>query len=80
MDGVGRAIDNVFIERLWRTVKYDHVYLNPANSGNELRAGLSVFLNYYNELCRSRHNSFYVEPLIMPRTRRMISNQAGTTL
>ncbi len=28
MDGVGRAIDNVFIERLWRTVKYDHVYLN----------------------------------------------------
>ena len=49
MDGVGRAIDNVFIERLWRTVKYDHVYLNPANSGNELRAGLSVFLSYYNE-------------------------------
>jgi putative transposase len=49
MDGVGRAIDNVFIERLWRTVKYDHVYLNPANSGNELRAGLNVFLNYYNQ-------------------------------
>jgi putative transposase len=49
MDGVGRAIDNVFIERLWRTVKYDHVYLNPANSGNELRAGLNDFLNYYNE-------------------------------
>ena len=49
LDGVGRAIDNVFIERLWRTVKYDHVYLNPANSGNELRAGLNVFLNYYNE-------------------------------
>jgi len=49
MDGVGRAIDNVFIERLWRTVKYDHVYLNPANSGNELRDGLNVFLNYYNE-------------------------------
>jgi putative transposase len=48
MDGVGRAIDNVFIERLWRTVKYDHVYLNPANSGHELRAGLEVFLNYYN--------------------------------
>jgi putative transposase len=49
MDGVGRAIDNVFIERLWRTVKYDHVYLNPANSGNELRQGLNVFLNYYNQ-------------------------------
>lgn len=49
MDGVGRAIDNVFIERLWRTVKYDHVYLNPANNGNELRQGLNVFLNYYNQ-------------------------------
>lgn len=49
MDGVGRAIDNVFIERLWRTVKYDHVYLNPANSGNELRDGLEIYLNYYNE-------------------------------
>jgi hypothetical protein len=49
MDGVGRAIDNVFIERLWRTAKYDHVYLNPANSGNELRTGLNVFLNYYNQ-------------------------------
>jgi putative transposase len=49
MDGVGRAIDNVFIERLWRTVKYDHVYLNPAHSGSELRAGLEIFLNYYNQ-------------------------------
>jgi len=49
MDGVGRAIDNVFIERLWRTVKYDHVYLNPANIGNELRDGLEIYLNYYNE-------------------------------
>lgn len=49
MDGVGRAIDNVFVERLWRTVKYDHVYLNPANSGNELRDGLEIYLNYYNE-------------------------------
>jgi putative transposase len=49
MDGVGRAIDNVFIERLWRTLKYDHVYLNPANSGNACRDGITEFLNYYNE-------------------------------
>jgi putative transposase len=48
MDGVGRAIDNVFIERLWRTLKYDHVYLNPANSGNAYRDGITEFLNYYN--------------------------------
>ena len=49
MDGVGRAIDNVFIERLWRTIKYDHIYLNPAESGNALRQGLEVFIDYYNE-------------------------------
>jgi putative transposase len=49
MDGVGRAIDNVFIERLWRTLKYDHVYLNPADSGNACRDGITGFLTYYNE-------------------------------
>src|ERR1035437_10034804 len=49
MDGVGRAIDNEFIERLWRTIKYDHIYLNPAESGNALREGLEVFIDYYNE-------------------------------
>jgi putative transposase len=49
MDGVGRAIDNVFIERLWRTIKYDHIYLNPAESGNVLRDGLETFIEYYDE-------------------------------
>jgi len=50
LDGrVGRAIDNVFIERLWRTLKYDHVYLNPAESGNACRDGITEFLTYYNE-------------------------------
>jgi putative transposase len=49
MDGVGRAIDNVFIERLWRTLKYDHIYLNPADSGGACRAGIAKYLDYYNE-------------------------------
>jgi putative transposase len=49
MDGAGRAIDNVFIERLWRTLKYDHIYLNPAESGNACRDGIGEFLNYYNQ-------------------------------
>jgi putative transposase len=49
MDGVGRAIDNVFIERLWRTLKYDHIYLNPADSGITCRAGIATYLRYYNE-------------------------------
>jgi putative transposase len=49
MDGAGRAIDNVFIERLWRTLKYDHIYLNPADSGTTCRDGIGSFLNYYNQ-------------------------------
>jgi len=48
MDGKGRAIDNIFIERLWRTVKQDHVYLYPAENGTQLYVGLKGFFTYYN--------------------------------
>lgn len=48
MDGKGRAIDNIFIERLWRTVKQDHVYLYPAENGTQLYTGLKAFFVYYN--------------------------------
>lgn len=48
MDGKGRAIDNIFIERLWRSVKYDHVYLYPASDGLELYKGLNEYFEYYN--------------------------------
>lgn len=48
MDGKGRAIDNIFIERLWRTVKRDYVYLYPAQDGRELYQGLAGFFDFYN--------------------------------
>lgn len=48
MDGKGRAIDNIFIERFWRSLKYDYVYLHPAKDGVELYQGLKKYLNYYN--------------------------------
>lgn len=48
MDGKGRATDNIFIERLWRTVKQDYVYLYPAADGQELYDGLKTFLTFYN--------------------------------
>ena len=48
MDGKGRAIDNVYIERLWRTVKYDYVYLTPPENGWELYQGLKAFFERYN--------------------------------
>ena len=52
MDGKGRFIDNIFIERLWRSVKHDYVYLHPAGDGLELYHGLKGYFRYYNyELC-----------------------------
>lgn len=48
MDGKGRAIDNVFIERLWRSLKYEYVYLNAPETGKELYHGLYDYFNFYN--------------------------------
>ncbi|HEY5587902.1 MAG TPA: IS3 family transposase [Candidatus Paceibacterota bacterium] len=48
MDGRGRAKDNIYIERFWRTVKYDYVYLRPAENGTVLYVGLKAFINRYN--------------------------------
>jgi putative transposase len=50
MDGKGRALDNVFIERLWRTVKYEEVYLRDYASPREARRGLSAYFLFYNEV------------------------------
>ena len=52
MDGKGRAIDNIFIERLWRSVKYDYVYIKVPSDGLELYQGLKDYFDYYNNhLC-----------------------------
>ena len=48
MDGKGRAIDNIFIERFWRTIKYEYVYLNPANGGVNLYQGIEEYIRFYN--------------------------------
>jgi len=48
MDGRGRALDNVFVERLWRTVKYEHVYLYEYASVPELEKGLEQYFTFYN--------------------------------
>jgi putative transposase len=48
MDGRGRALDNVFVERLWRTVKHEDVYLKEYGSVSECRAGLTTFFDRYN--------------------------------
>jgi len=48
MDGRGRALDNVFVERLWRSVKYEDIYLREYPDGHALHAGLSRYFRFYN--------------------------------
>jgi len=48
MDGKGRAIDNAFIERLWRSVKYEKIYLNPPKDGADLYLKVAEYMQYYN--------------------------------
>ena len=47
MDGKGRALDNIYIERFWRTIKYQHIYLNPAESGIDLFIGIKKWIEKY---------------------------------
>lgn len=49
MDGKGRCIDNVFVERLWRSIKYEEVYLNAYDDLVEARAGIGRYLSFYND-------------------------------
>jgi putative transposase len=49
MDGRGRALDNIFVERLWRTVKYEEVYLKQHDSVQHLLLGLTDYFVFYNE-------------------------------
>ena len=50
MDGRGRWMDNVFIERLWRSLKYEDVYLKAYADGREAKAGIAAWITFYNEL------------------------------
>lgn len=48
MDGRGRALDNIFTERLWRSVKYEEVYLHDYETPRQARQGLAAYFNFYN--------------------------------
>jgi putative transposase len=48
MDGRGRFMDNIFIERLWRSIKYEEVHLKAYADGREARAGIGSWMNFYN--------------------------------
>ena len=62
MDGKGRCMDNIFVERLWRSLKYEEVYLNAYATVAEARAGIGAWLSFYNN--ERQHQSLgYRTPL-----------------
>jgi putative transposase len=48
MDGKGRCLDNIFIERLWRSLKYECAYLNSWETGSQAKAGIGRWITFYN--------------------------------
>ncbi len=72
MDGKGSWRDNVFIERLWRSVKYEEVYLKAYESVSGARAGIGEYFEFYNarrphsSLGRMTPDQFYNKPLTAP--------------
>jgi putative transposase len=59
MDGKGRAIDNIWIERFWKTIKYNHIYLNPCDTGLELFEGVQTYIEYYHN---KKHQTIGMKP------------------
>jgi putative transposase len=66
MDGKGRAIDNIFIERFWRSLKYEKIYLEPSDNGLELYHKIKDYMNFYH-MERPHQGLEYKRPVEMYR-------------
>ena len=80
MDGKGRYLDNIFVERLWRSVKYEEVYLKAYRNGSEARRGIDAYLELYNRE-RPHQSLDYRTPaqvFASGRPLRCLSDQAST--
>jgi len=73
MDGRARYLDNIWIERFWRTIKQEYVYLNPCDTAVELREGISRYIAYYNNK-RAHQGLDHRRPCELYRT---MQNQAA---
>jgi putative transposase len=60
-DGKGRAIDNIFVERLWRSVKYEDIYLKAYEDGWQLEKGMNHYFQFYNQE-RTHQSLYYLTP------------------
>jgi putative transposase len=59
MVGRGRATDNIWIERFWKTIKYNHIYLNPGETGLELYEGVQAYIECYHQ---KQHQGIGMKP------------------
>ena len=76
MDGRGRALDNVFIERFWRTIKYDHIYLWDYETPWQLETGLEQYFAFH---CHKRMHSslnYQTPAAVYQGTAKEVSGQA----
>jgi putative transposase len=81
MDGKGRYLDNIFIERLWRSLKYEEVFLKAYNSVKESRGGIGAWLTFYNDV-RPHQALGYRTPREMfeaPQARGYVDNASALT-
>ncbi len=59
LDGKGRATDNIWIERFWKTIKYNHIYLTPCDTGLELYKGVQTYIEHYHQ---KKHQGIGMKP------------------
>jgi putative transposase len=59
MDGKGRALDNIIIERFWRTIKYRYIYLYEFEDGLQLQRGIQGFMQKYNYQNKHQSLAYY---------------------
>lgn len=72
MDGKGRALDNIYIERFWKSIKYEKIYLNPPNGGLDLYQMVNEYIEFYNT--KRRHTEIgKVPPDQMYATKKIAS-------
>jgi putative transposase len=83
MDGKGRYLDNIFVERLWRSIKYEEVYLKAYQTVAEARAGINTYLEFYNRQ-RPHQSLGYRTPAEVyqkgQEEKRVAAQEAGPTL
>ncbi len=76
MDGRGRCLDNVFVERLWRSLKYEHVYLRGYETVPQVQAGLGGYFSFYND-DRLHQSLDYQTPAKVYREKRRVGGRSA---